>query len=270
MTDLAKFPTETTQPSTLYRNKSIRIDDLLPRVQTDLFADNPGSQFWVGQVGDLGGVQYDEDLFESVARLRANVYIDEKQYLGEEARNDDGTESDEDDMRAIQFAAFENLGDRTVRTVASGRMILKISDDDPLPIEQYFPEVFDPGIPTIGSIEISRFISRHPDKLTQHIASLAIIRAMAFTCSDMEVVTDYCIIEKPLLDMLNLIDLPVVELGNPKDVPEQNGILYPIEINPHELLVRSADHKYATLNAYFANEEETKGQGFYPGTFTKQ
>ena len=77
MTDLAKFPTETTQPSTLYRNKSIRIDDLLPRVQTDLFADNPGSQFWVGQVGDLGGVQYDEDLFEIVARLRANVYSDD-------------------------------------------------------------------------------------------------------------------------------------------------------------------------------------------------
>ena len=253
--------------------RAARIESLLPHVETNLFADSPDSTFWVGEVGGLNGVQHDPDLFRSVARLRANVYIDQMQYLGEEARNEDGTESDEDDMRSIQFAAFEKVDDTTVRTIASGRMILKVSEDQPLPIEKYFPEVFDPGIPTVGSIEISRFISRHPNKLTQHIASLAIIRAMAFASSAMEVPTDYCIIERPLLDMLNFIGLPVVELGEAKDIPEQNGVLYPVDINPHKILrvatTENPDPKYATLQTYFANEQTTQGQGFYSETLTR-
>jgi len=269
MTDLARSDVEAMATQGVVVDRATRIDNLLPRVKTDLFQDNQDAQFWVGQVGGLNGVQNDPDLFASVAQLRANVYIDEKHYLGEEVRQNDGTESDEDDLRSIQFAAFENLQDGLVRTVASGRMILKATETEPLPIEKYFPEVFEPGIPTVGSIEISRFISRHPNRLTQHIASLAIIRAMAFSSSKMEVPTNYCIIEKPLLDMLNFIGLPVVELGEAKDIPEQNGVLYPIDINPHKILERGEQAEYATLNTYFADEKQSEGQGFYAESLTR-
>ena len=92
---------------------------------------------------------------------------------------------------------------------------------------------------------------------------------MAFASSDMGVSTDYCIIEKPLLDMLNFVGIPVVELGEPKDVPEQNGVLYPVVINPHTILEQASDPAFETLNMYFANERPFNGQGFYPESLTR-
>lgn len=262
----------TIRPDTV-SSRAARIEALLPQVDTELFAANQDAKFWVGKVGDLDGVQYDADLFSSVAQLRANVYVGEKQFLDIEALGEDGTESDEDDMRSVQFAAFENINNLRARTIASGRTIVKLCEDNPLPIEKYFPEVFEPGVPEVGSVEISRFISRHPNKLTQHIASLAIIRAMAYSTADIEVPTNYCMVEKPLLDMLNFIGLPVIELGDPKDIPEQNGILYPIDINPREILQRAhnADDRpqYATLQTYFANEQGHQGQGYYDDTLIR-
>lgn len=250
-----------------------RMEPLLPVINTDLFAQNTDSTFWVGKIADLNGELKDSELIESVARLRANVYIDEKKYLGEEARKDDGTESDENDLRSIRFAAIENIGYPAARTIACGRAIVKLSLEDPLPIETYFPEVFGGEKLPLGSVEISRFISRHPNKLTQHTASLAVIRAMAFETVRIQAPSDYCIIERPLLKMLKGIGLPVEQLGQEKNIPEQNGVLYPVEINPAKILeiALSKEEKAANaiLQMFFANEEVTSGLGYFPETLMR-
>ncbi len=254
-------------------SRDSKINGLLPVVESDIFQDSQDSHFWVGQVSDLCGPSIDDDTYNSVAKLRANVYIDEKRFLGEDSRRPDGTEADYYDSSSIQYASFENMGEGLVRPISCGRMIIKLTEDSRLPIENYFPEVFSSSPPDVGSVEISRFISRHPNKLTQHANSLAIIRAMTYRSVDIDAPKDYFLIEKPLFGMLSMIGLPVEQIGEEKDIPEQNGILYPIQADTREVLdlaTNSGDSAaHAILQAFFDNEEDTRGEGFYPESLMK-
>lgn len=248
-------------------DRELRIEALLPALESDLFDEDSESSFWVGEVSDLDGPSVDLLTLKSVARLRANVYIDEKRFLGEESRNSDGTEMDEYDDRSIQFATFENLSGRLSRPISCGRMILKLSDEDSLPIEKYFPEIFENEPAVAGSAEISRFISRHPNKLTQHASSLAMIRAMVLKGVDIESPNYYFMIEKPLFSMLSNIGIPVEQLEEERHIPEQNGVLYPVGVRPTDIVDVATDKgveaSHGILQAFFSGEDVFRGQGYY-------
>lgn len=254
-------------------DRSEFVERLLPSVETDLFSgQDEVLDFWVGKISEVGDEQIHPNISEAVARLRANVYVKEKKYYGSEILNEDGTESDSDDERSKQFAVLERLDANTARAIACGRMIVKLSDEDKLPIEKYFPEAFEAHNPPENSVEISRFISRHPNKIVQHIASLAVVRAMTYESIKMQAPTTYCMVEKPLLDMLNFVGLPAIELGTPRDIPEQSGVLYPVDINPYDVIKRAiaTDKRFEMLSMYFAeNEASNDGLGYYDNSFLR-
>lgn len=101
----------------------------------------------------------DEDLFNGYLSLRKNVYVDQTGILDESEEFDSGIESDSDDERSVHIAVFENCGGGQVAVVGCLRLIVK-KDQDPLPIEEFYPEIFKQRPIAVGDVEMSRFISR--------------------------------------------------------------------------------------------------------------
>ncbi|MGI6612013.1 MAG: acyl-homoserine-lactone synthase [Candidatus Nanosyncoccaceae bacterium] len=101
----------------------------------------------------------DEGLFNGYLSLRKNVYVDQTGILDASEKYDSGLESDEDDRRSVHIAVFENRGNNQVAVVGCLRLIVK-KDRSLLPIEEFYPEVFEQDPIAVGDVEMSRFISR--------------------------------------------------------------------------------------------------------------
>ena len=166
----------------------------------------------------------------------------------------------------VENASKEN--DKKARIVGYGRLILKKEVGEYLPIEKQFPEIFTTREAKPGSVEVSRFISRHEDGLTQHIIGLSVIRAMTHFSVKRNIDSAYFEIEKHLFDLLNYIGLPMSQLGQPKDVEEPGGrrTLYPIGINPFLIMeaVKTDAHNNMMLREFFKKESKNEGVGYYP------
>ena len=242
------------------RPEIVLVEELTERQQS--------ASFWVGKVASKGEI-LDEEHFEALSKFRAEVYVHELEFLPEEVLDDSGRELDEDDGRSINFAVVEKANEKVV---GSGRIIMKDTETPVLPIEHYFPELFEENPIKIGSAEISRFIAKHEDKLTQHKISLSVIRAMTYGLLNNGVEEAYCIIEKPLVDMLSYIGIPMEVLAEPKDVPEYGGTLYPIKIAANEILssVKTDKSGKLGLGPFFTAEAENQGLGNYPDSFMSE
>ncbi len=238
----------------------------------EIFENHQNAVFWIGKVA-LGTEVILPDYYDSLLKFRGKWYVNELHYLTEDQIDTFGRESDLDDKRSVHFAVVENdqIDNNTqARVIGSGRVISKTSWDEPLPVEQYFPEIFNKRPLEPGSVEVSRFIARHEDRQTQHIVALALIRAMTHYSVESKVRADYCIIEEPLLNLLTSIGIPVEKLAEPKDIPEYGGQLYPVRINPYEIL-DSVKHDMSgtiALKRFFKEEVPNQGIGFYPKSFT--
>lgn len=241
-------------------------------VSAEMFANHPDSAFWIGQVA-MGNTVIKPIYYDGLSRLRAKVYVDEMHFLTAEHLDTFGRESDEDDARSAHFAVIENASSQnsnSATVVGSARLILKGDNDKPLPIENYFPEVFQGNPLENGSIEVSRFIARHENRQTQHTVALALIRAMTHYSINANLKEAYCIIETPLLNLLTSIGVPIEMLGGSKEIDEYGGVLFPVKINPYEIIdsIRRDMTGKIALRRFFKEEIPNQGVGFYPNSLT--
>lgn len=245
--------------------------DVNPIVSSEIFNGHENATFWIGRIESD-----DPQNYNALARLRAKVYVEDMGFLSpDDIDASSGTELDQDDERSVHFGAIEHTaydGPALARVVASGRLIVKRTVEDLLPIETSFPELFADQPIATDTVEVSRFISRHESKLTQHMLALAIIRAMTYYSVNEGQQSSYAIIERPLLKLLSKIGLPLDVLGEPKDSIEPGGIrqLYPVLINQQEIVasVTKDARNTFSLREFFEVEADNKGLGFYAPSLT--
>lgn len=238
----------------------------MPVVSTEVFEDAPKARYWIGKVA-VGEHVILPEYFEATGVLRANVYIDEMHFLEPEHRDENGREFDEDDHRSIQFAVVEKTKDNTsARVVGISRLVEKRDDDDLLPIEKLFPEVFASNPAKNNSVEVSRFIARHEKEFTQHLIALSVIRAMTHHSVKNNIDDVYCVIEEPLYKLLSIIGLPMTLLAEPKKLDEYNNTEnMAIVIDPRKVIEQVTRDKTGQLplTQFFAGEDKNQGLGYY-------
>ena len=239
-------------------------DRLTPAVETSVFDDNPDVRFWIGLTAMSGIIEKPIE-YHASQRLRANVYIDELNWLPPSARNSHGLEADEYDQRSVEFATIEN-NSPVRKLVGTVRLIEKRHEADQLPVEKLFPEVFDDKPAEIGAVEISRLIARHPEDLMQHYISLGLIRAIDLHAVKEGVPNSYAVVEKPLQRYLRMIGVPYEQLTDYKIVESYGSTLNTaIRINPQAVKdsALSAQGRQAFLRSFFASALENNGLGHY-------
>ena len=210
--------------------KRLTTNEVIPFTNSDLFDLHPESKFAVGILAVGTSVYYpDENL--AYHRLRANVYASQLRIIPEDRIEFDGGEYDADDARSAHFGVIENLG-LTQRLVASMRIIIR--GDTPLPVEEFFDEVFS-GQTNPRSVEVSRYICRHEDSKTQDRLHWPLFsKALAFTMAN-DLSPAYAVIEEFLERKLRSRDIPFESLGSPKFVPEYITDNLPIVIDTEAL-----------------------------------
>ncbi|HEU4967229.1 MAG TPA: GNAT family N-acyltransferase [Candidatus Saccharimonadales bacterium] len=239
-------------------------------VESGVFQDHPEAAFYLGVIASPG-IIYKPREYQAARRLRANVYIDEKHFLPEEARQRDGGESDVDDARSVHFAVIENRGNSELpRVVGTSRLILKRDGSDRLPVENLFPEAFGPSPAPDSSAEVSRYIARHSERSKQKAVSLALIRAMtAWTLTETRQPV-YSIVERPMVRLFDAIELPYEQISDPKMLPEYNTENMAIELDPEAVFhsVRAEKHlAAAAMQAFFQKAEGNGGLGYFNENF---
>ena len=163
-------------------NIKLHNSEIIPVIKdSDLFDGHDDNRFALGVFSSEDVLSYEKNgnqLIEGYLQLRANVYIDQANILGEESRRYDGTELDSYDERSVHFVVFEKkLGGAAV--VASMRLIVKEDFEDLLPIEKTFNGTFPISLEK-GSVEVSRFISRNEnDAAHREAKSRTILAALA-------------------------------------------------------------------------------------------
>jgi len=243
-----------------------------PPVSHEIFAEHPEATFWIGVVASSGEVEKPE-LYDAEARMRGVVYIKQMGFLSIEHADTFGREHDDYDDQSVHLVVVENQKDgKNARLVGTSRLILKEDETQDLPIESDFADVFDTIPSDIPAVEVSRFISRHENQMTQHAIAISLIRAMTYQVAERNIDSAYFEIEKPLLKLLKIIGLPLEVIGEPKEVIEPGGVrnLYPIKITPSMITdsVTTDEHNRFTLRDFFKDEAENGGMGYFPESLT--
>lgn len=241
------------------------IDRLLPDVDSRVFDGREVAAFWVGLVANKGTIQMPDE-YAAVLKLRANVYIDELQYLPEEARGPHGQEVDDDDIRSVQFAILEKNGFIEPRAVGTGRLIIKRDKDDKLPVERLYPEVFANRPAEVGAVEGSRLIARHPDQFRQNLLGLASIRALDFWALENGVPYIYGMAEKPLLRYLSLNGFPYEQLSDFKEVEDYGDTLNAaIRFEPRKVaeIDQLENSRRRVFKEFFEEAADSYGLGYF-------
>ena len=259
----------TTSESEQHAAAPLAIDALLPRVDTEIFRFQPEAHFWIGKTAARGGSIVAPDVYQAAGILRARVYIDEYSFLPGDARNIDGTESDAEDIRSSHFAVVENSegGNRLVGTT---RLIKKETDDQTLQVEKLFPEAFADTPAPVGSVEASRFIARHPNKLLQHMVSLSLIRSMVLEANEEGSPYIYAVVEEHLERLFRNIGLPLVRLAEAKLIEEYNTPNMPLRFSPMDILetAKADTNNRLKMTPFFRGQGPTHGLGFYDESLT--
>lgn len=235
-----------------------------------LFDQYPKAAFWIGRVSTEGSIHQPEE-FDNLTRFRRQVYVDELEFLGREHVDPLGREIDEDDARSTNFVVFsqgsaENLQVEDSKVVGSARIIVKTEEDKPLPIESYFPELFEDQPLSKMTGEVSRFIARDANRERQHRISLALMRAIAYHSVNNQLGEGYCMIEQPLLRLLKVTGIPIDVLGEPKEITEYNGILIPVKLEAGRLIGTAKSSKAGSflLRRFFQDDSSNQGLGYFP------
>lgn len=242
-----------------------------PVVETDLFKVAPEANYWLGSVADeqgiaLGGVYHAARIF------RANSYIDDHRFLAPSARQADGGEMDNDDWRSAHFVALHNNQDGTGEVVGNIRSILKRSEGELLPVEYHFPEAFTDEPAPVYSVEASRFIAKHPEKLIQSAISVGLMRAVIMSTFTEAREPIYAIVEEPLERRFAGVGLPYTRIADPKPLEEYgNTINMGLKFEPKEILkvVDEDVNKEKLITHFFETARQDLGVGYYDQTMLR-
>jgi len=240
---------------------------LAPVVETSVFEAYPDAPFWIGQVATGNIIEMPRE-YHGAHLLRANVYIDEEGFLPPEARSSNGGEYDADDVRSVQFATLENSNGET-RVVGSVRLVEKRGPEDLLPAEEMFPEAFRDQPAEVGSVEVSRLISRQIDPTTQTSGSMASIRASDLFCIENNVPNTYAVVERKLAVYLKRMGVPCHKISEEKFIPEYNSPNMVVRINPVELLenAHSIGVRQEWLRKFYDGALDNLGLGHFDKDF---
>lgn len=216
----------------------------------------------------MGSVVLNPRLYVAAGRKRAEVYIDEMGFLGEESRGRDGVEHDADDARSTHLVVNDGgASGRETNVVGLTRLIEKRDADDLLPAERMFD--IEP-VPK-GSLEVSRFIARSGDLDFQHRVSLAMMRAIALKATEEGVPYIYAVVEEPLYRHFKAIGIPFRPVTDLQWVPEYRTENRVIRVVPAEVIpgIREKDsHRGSvTIAPFFEKELKTLGFGTYDANF---
>ena len=232
--------------------------ELIPSVETDVFKHHSDSRYWIGAVAVPGNVIMPDE-FTAQRRLRANVYINECEFLPEGAREEDGGESDKSDPHATQYVVFENQ--ETIRVVGALRMIEK--GYDLLPAEELFADEIDGEFPS-NSLEASRFIARHQQRTAQTMISVGLVR-VAILQALTEEKDIYAVVEEPLARRFSQLGLVYDVVCPGKVLAEYNNTNNQLlRFQPERILdtVKEDD----LITAYLAVAHYDLGLGYYDTT----
>lgn len=222
------------------KSRFISNKDAIPQIPSSgIFNGRSKDRFAVSYMGN--GIDLSDEMdpiFQAYLRLRANVYIDQTGMLDTDVRRNDGTETDSDDERSAHFIVAENRLS-TVAIIACMRLIeKKNATDRPLPIEDFFPEIFENNPVAKNSIEVSRFIVRQNEKKHRLGArAMLLVSALAYT-RDREFGPTYAVVEPEFEAHLTAIDVPIERIAEPKWVSEYNDFNLGIMIDTEEMAHR--------------------------------
>jgi len=210
-------------------------EEVVPRIDGDVFLNNPESRFALA-VFDGQDVVTDKPtrLVQAYLQLRANVYIDQIGVLEDEQRRLDGTEIDNDDERSTHFVLIENIVGK-IAIFGCMRLIEKSPENnDSLPIETFFPESFSEPVKN-GGIEVSRFIVRHDEGRQRGLAKLNLIRTgLAHTLQN-DLGPVYATIEPEFERDLRSVGVPTEQVSESKYIEEYNTSNHGIKIDKYSL-----------------------------------
>lgn len=173
---------------------------------------------------------------EMYGQLRANVYIDQTGFLPESSRNVDGTEWDEDDERSSHFALLER-GPHGDALFACARLILK-QTGTALPVEEFYPEIFADTPAPVGSVEVSRFISKHASFRYNMTATTRLLAAMTNYVHQNNLGPTFAVVEDDFSTYLSRKGVAVTALGAPKWLAEYNTENFAARIDTRASAVR--------------------------------
>lgn len=220
--------------------------EVTPLVESNIFYAKPEKRFALIAFGL--GLRDNDELFTSYLKLRANVYIHQKGFLPNDALKSDGTESDQEDQRSSHFLVVENkLG--TVAAVSCIRLIEKSkSAPTPLPIETFFPDVFEYEQPGLKTAEVSRFISRLDSARDQMMSISELFKSTLARINQEKLGPVYAIVEEDLETSLKYMGAPPTRLAEPHFVEKYNTYNVGVEIDTSSMIKRQGLDKISSID----------------------
>ena len=222
-----------------YQSDQLSNSAVIPEIASNVFADHQDSRFAVGLVaiGDKVIPGREEELL-GYLRLRAKVYAEQNSIISKDLILADGTERDKDDFRSAHFCVIENAANNP-RVIGAMRLIVK-SHENPelLPIEEFFPEVFEANPAQELSTEVSRYICRHEIQKVQNGLKWLLYAAGLSYVINNKLGPTYALIEQPLERGLKASGVPVSRIGDPKYIEEYNSENFPVSIDTEALARR--------------------------------
>jgi N-acyl-L-homoserine lactone synthetase len=244
--------------------RNIAHAEVAPSLDSRVFEMHPNVRFAIGIVAVNGQVLPGfENEYTAYTELRGNVYEGQKHWMSPDELNSDGTETDADDGRSVEFVALEN-GLYAPRMIGGKRLIVKSKDSsEPLPIEHHYPEVFQSSPAPLNSAESSRLISRHEDPRVQKMIKWALFKSAVSYLVAEQISPVYGVVEPSLARGLKVEGMPLTELAPAKFVPEINARKQPIVIDIAELALRLESQQLDASNG----AEDTSNGFVYSGHF---
>jgi N-acyl-L-homoserine lactone synthetase len=208
-------------------------------------------------------------------RIRAAVYVDEMGFLEPDHIDATGREVDAHDGHACHLSVVEApTVMRSARVIGTIRLIVKADEWRRLPIEQDFPDAFVTTPAIVPAVEVSRFIARHEDPATQHLVAIALIRGVIYQSLSRGIDTAYFEIELPLLRLLESLGIPMIQIGEAREVNEPGGArtLYPLRTPLADVpnAVTTDESGRFSLRDFFQREEPTGGLGYFDDVLTSR
>lgn len=235
-------------PSSL---KMISNVEVVPVIGSNLFSGHEEARFALLVKDARSILDYRPgSIEEAYLRLRANVYVDQTLQLSESQRRADGTELDSDDARSTHFIVVKNRGD-AVAVVGCMRFIAKVGHDEPpLPVEEFFPDVFPEGLSGCG--EVSRYIFRAGDFGTVLDIERKAIASCSLVAGEMGADRWYGVVEHQVERLLKVGGIVSTRLAEPRMLERYNGWCSAIRIE-QETISRLAPSYLADARAAGGN-----------------
>jgi N-acyl-L-homoserine lactone synthetase len=211
---------------------SIKNEAVIPTVDSRLFEGHEDARFAVGMlaIGNEVLSGFDDEYY-GYLKLRARVYVDQTRMISPDLVRPDGTETDEDDARSVHFGLLERA-ERGARVIGGLRLITKTEEDNrPLPIEEFFPDVFGDDPAPLMATEASRYIVRHEDPAVQRRLSDPLFTAAVSFIIAHRLGPTYGVVEEGVEASLRMKGIPLKRVADPKFVPEYAADNLGIEID---------------------------------------